>query len=96
MSYKDSFVYSLRQKVGDMRLITAGVDVVPVDQKGQVGLVYLKDRNDWFVPGGHVELGDSWQSAALRELYEEAGIEASLLDLELFGIFALFIIEWHP
>ena len=88
MSYKDSFVYSLRQKVGDMRLITAGIDVVPINKDGQVKLVYLKDRDDWFVPGGNAELGESWQSATLRELYEEAGIVADFSDLELFATFS--------
>lgn len=86
MSYKDSFVYSLRQKVGDMRLITATVDVIPMNERGEIKLVYVKDIGKWSTAGGHVELGDSWQSAALNELYEEAGIVARVEDLELIAM----------
>lgn len=83
MSYKDSFVYSLRQKVGDMRLITATVDAVPINKRGEVKMVYAKQFDYWTPIGGHVELGDSWQSAAVHELSEEGGIEADESDMEL-------------
>lgn len=86
MGYKDSFVYSLRQKVGDMRLITAGVEIVPLNKKNQIKLVRSRDIDGWSVPGGHVELGDSWQSAALKELREEVGIIADTDDLEICAI----------
>lgn len=85
MSYKDSFVYSLRQKVGDMRLITATVDVIAMNEKGEVKMVWQNNFSYWTNVGGHVELGDSWQGAAIRELYEEAGIVAKEADLELFA-----------
>lgn len=83
MSYKGSFVYNLRQKVGDMRLITATVDVVPINGRGEVKMVYAKQFDYWTPIGGHVELGDSWQSAAVHELKEEGGIEADESDMEL-------------
>lgn len=83
MSYRDSFIYSLRQKAGDMCLITATVDVVPINTRDEVKMVYHKHFNYWTPIGGHVELGDSWQSAAAHELYEEGGIEADEEDLEL-------------
>ena len=66
-----------------MRLITATVDVIPMNEKGEMKMVYSKDIDGWSTVGGHVELGDSWQSAALNELREEAGIVAGVEDLEL-------------
>lgn len=84
MSYKDSYVYSVRQKVGDMRLITATVNVMPINAQGQTKMVYANQFGYWTGIGGHVELGDSWQSAALAELREEGGIVAKMEDLELF------------
>lgn len=29
----------------------------------------------WSVPGGHLELGESWEEAAKREIMEESGME---------------------
>ncbi len=85
MGYVGSYVWQLRQKVGNKTLITATVDVLPIDRDGRVKLVYANHFDYWSNVGGHVELGDSWESAALNELREEAGITASKEDLELFA-----------
>lgn len=78
-------MWELRQKVGDMRVITATVDVLPVNSRGEIKLVYSSVFDCWSVVGGHVEHGDSWSSAAIKELGEEAGIVAREEDLIPFG-----------
>ncbi len=35
----------------------------------------------WSIPGGKVELGEPHQATALRELYEETGVDAELIGL---------------
>lgn len=85
MSYVGSYMWELRQKVGDMRVITATVDVLPVNARGEIKLVYSSVFERWSVVGGHVEHGDSWSSAAIKELEEEAGIVAQEKDLIPFG-----------
>ncbi len=85
MSYEGSYMWQVRQKVGNMRLITATIDVLPINERGEVKLVYAPHVNGWSCVGGHVELGDSWTSAALHELEEEAGIVATENDLVPFG-----------
>ena len=32
-------------------------------------------RGDWVIPGGAVELGETWRDATRREVHEECGIE---------------------
>lgn len=81
MGYVGSYIWSIRQKVGGMRLITATVDILPINDEGKVKLVYAEHFDSWSIVGGHAELGDSWASAALAELREEAGIVASKDDL---------------
>lgn len=85
MGYIGSYVWKLRQKVGSARIITATVDVLPVNSEGEIKFVYVEHLKWWSVVGGHVEEGDSWASAALHELEEEAGIIARKDDLELFA-----------
>ena len=81
MGYVGSYMWQVRQKVGDMRLLTATVDVLPINPEGKVKLVYAEHVGGWSIVGGHVEHGDSWVSAALSELREEAGIVAKKEDL---------------
>ena len=85
MSYVGSYMWELRQKVGDMRVITATVTVLPINSRGEIKLVYASHFDSWSCVGGYVEYGDSWSSAARKELEEEAGIIAREEDLIPFG-----------
>lgn len=44
-----------------------------------------RDDNRWTTPAGHAELDETPAEAAIRELWEEAGIRARLEDLEPLG-----------
>lgn len=55
MGYVGSYVWQLRQKVGDKKLLTTTVDVLPVDEAGRVKLIYAKAFDRWSTVGGHVE-----------------------------------------
>ena len=45
-------------------------DAILLIQRGN-----LPGRGDWVIPGGAVELGETWRDAARREVREECGIE---------------------
>lgn len=48
--------------------------ILVVDTEGRVLLGQRHDNGLWACPGGHVDDGESFEEAALRELREEAGI----------------------
>lgn len=43
-------------------------------------LLLKKYSGGWVLPKGHIELGEDEEDAALREVYEEAGVSAQILE----------------
>jgi 8-oxo-dGTP diphosphatase len=46
---------------------------------GRILLVHRPRYDDWTIPKGKLEPGESWQTAALREVEEETGLHCRLL-----------------
>jgi 8-oxo-dGTP diphosphatase len=44
-----------------------------------VALIYRTRHDDWSIPKGHIEAGESREQAALREIKEETGLDARIL-----------------
>lgn len=42
-------------------------------------LIHHKKFNRWMIPGGHIEISENPNEAAIREVYEESGIEIDLI-----------------
>lgn len=66
----------LRKLVGTRSLIMAGACVIVLNDEGHILLQKRTDSSDWGTIGGALELGESLEEAAARELYEEAGLTA--------------------
>ncbi len=49
-----------------------------VVRDGRVLLVHRLRYDDWTLPKGKLEPGESWEQAALREVAEEAGVRCEL------------------
>ncbi len=43
-------------------------------------------RGELALPGGFIDLGESWQEAGVRELYEETGIVVDPAEVKLFDV----------
>jgi 8-oxo-dGTP diphosphatase len=56
-----------------------GVVVRAVADGWQVALVHRPHRDDWTLPKGHVEAGESAEGAALREVEEETALRCRLV-----------------
>lgn len=66
----------LRAIVGSRPLIMAGACVLIFNEDRELLLQRRTDTNDWGTIGGALELGESLEEAAARELFEEAGLTA--------------------
>ena len=61
----------------EFKVVRAAGGVV-TNSKGQLLMIRL--RNRWDLPKGHIELKEESHEAALREVIEETGIRANILD----------------
>ena len=57
------------------------VNVVVTNGDGEVLLIRRTDNQNWAVPGGAIDLGESMVQAAVRETKEESGIDCLITGL---------------
>lgn len=58
-----------------------GADAAVFNPAGEILLIQRKDNAHWAMPGGLVEIGQTLAQAALRELWEEAGLRGRVVRL---------------
>ncbi|GGL48301.1 NUDIX hydrolase [Sporolactobacillus putidus] len=73
------YVKELRQLIGHRPLIVAGSTILVSNGKKEILLQLRSDTKEWGLPGGAMELGESFEKAAKRELFEETGLKAEKL-----------------
>lgn len=80
-----SYVKNLRKLVGHQPLILPGSLVIIVNENKEILLQHRRDGT-WGLPGGIMELGESLEETARREVKEETGLDVG--HLELLDIFS--------
>jgi ADP-ribose pyrophosphatase YjhB (NUDIX family) len=65
--------------------LVPSVNVVVVNGAGEILMIRRTDNENWAVPGGAIDLGESVAQAAVRETLEESGIEC-----EITGIVGIY------
>ncbi len=78
------YIMNLRKYVGHEPLIGLGATTLVFNDKQELLLNLRTDTNTWGIPGGSMELHETIEQTAIRELKEEAGITAE--DLELVTV----------
>ena len=61
--------------------LVPSVNIVVVNDAGDVLMIRRSDNDNWAVPGGAIDLGESMVQAAIRETREETGIECEITGL---------------
>ena len=61
--------------------IVPSVNVVVTDDRGRVLLIHRTDNDNWALPGGAMDFGESLPEAAIRETVEETGIKVEITGL---------------
>ena len=72
---------NLRRWIGHDPLIGIGATTLVFNDKKELLLNLRTDTNTWGIPGGSMELYETIEETAIRELKEEAGICADELEL---------------
>lgn len=72
---------NLRKYVGNEPLIGLGATTLVFNDNNDLLLKLRADTNTWGIPGGSMELFETIEETAIRELKEEAGIVANNLEL---------------
>ncbi|MCP2338594.1 NUDIX domain-containing protein [Actinomadura rupiterrae] len=65
--------------------LVPSVNVVVTNDKGEILMIRRTDNDNWALPGGAIDLGESIAEAAIRETKEETGI-----DCEITGLVGLY------
>jgi 8-oxo-dGTP pyrophosphatase MutT (NUDIX family) len=85
MAYVGSYLWQLRQAVGNDLILMPGAMVALLDRDQRVLMTKRTDDGTWCLPAGAAEPGGSFARTAIDELAEETGIEVREQDLVPFG-----------
>jgi ADP-ribose pyrophosphatase YjhB (NUDIX family) len=80
-----NYIKDMRKLIGHETLITVGCGII-IENDERILLQHRTNEDNWCIPGGVMEIGESFEQTAIRETFEETGL---LVDgLELFGIYS--------
>jgi 8-oxo-dGTP pyrophosphatase MutT (NUDIX family) len=70
--------------------LVPSVNVVVTNDAGEILLIRRTDNDNWSLPGGAIDLGESLSQAGIRETKEETGI-----DCEITGLVGIYTDPKH-
>lgn len=80
------YISHLRSMVGHENVIMVVAGAIVFNEEGDILLQLRTDSESWGLPGGFMELDESVEDTARREVKEETGLR--LGKLELFGVYS--------
>jgi len=80
------YIMDLRKYVGKRPILMPAAGAAIINENNEILLQRRTDNKCWGIPGGSMELGETFEETATREVKEETGL--SVNRLELFNIFS--------
>lgn len=80
------YIKYLRSLVGKKPVILCVCGCIIYNEKKEILLQKRADDNKWGIPGGNMELGETIEETACREVFEETGL--TVKKLKLFNIYS--------
>ena len=71
------YIHTLRPIIGHRKIILNAASVI-IQRDGKVLLQRRSDNGEWGLIGGLLEINETYEEAALREVREETGLEVRL------------------
>src|SRR5918997_3914894 len=70
--------------------LVPGASAIVTDEHGRVLMQRRSDSGNWALPGGTMDIGETLQQCAVREVKEETG-----LDIEITGLLGIYTDPAH-
>jgi 8-oxo-dGTP pyrophosphatase MutT (NUDIX family) len=81
-----SYVSTLIKNMNKSPVIGCSAGVIIMNELKEILLVHRSDNDTWGLPGGWLELGETVEEAARREIFEETGL--TLGKVEFLGVYS--------
>jgi 8-oxo-dGTP pyrophosphatase MutT (NUDIX family) len=95
LTWDESYLGRVRTSVGDAdTILFVGARGVLLDEQQRLLLIQRSDNHRWAIPAGAMELGESMEECAIREVWEETGLRATSLTPFAFHTSYTYTNEW--
>jgi ADP-ribose pyrophosphatase YjhB (NUDIX family) len=82
----NDYIATMRKLIGNEILLTVGCGVIIEDELDRILLQRRKDEDNWCLPGGVMEVGETFLETVQRETLEETDL--TIIEPNLFGIYS--------